>query len=282
MTNSTDFREPGGGPFRRIAFPPERRLVLDTLHLGHRKPMMHGMIELDITRARRLLREHRERTGESVSFTAFVLACLGRAVAAHPEVHALRDWRGRMVLFNDVDATTMIEVKVEDRPFALAHVIRGINRRDVRDISDEIRSVQTAGVDSLSSGLRKGSSLFLKLPGFLRRLVLRLLLCSPRFTKRHTGTMMVTAVGMFSNGSGWGFTAPGIHNLSIVIGGIATRPSVSPTESGQREFLCLSVSANHEVVDGAPLARFVSSLKEQIEAADLLSSDHLMPSPILS
>ena len=65
MTPSAGPVKPRGSPFRRIAFPPERRLVLDTLYLGHRKPMMHGMLELDITRARRLLREHRERSSAS-------------------------------------------------------------------------------------------------------------------------------------------------------------------------------------------------------------------------
>lgn len=262
--------EPGGSSFRRIAFPPERRLVLDTLHLGHRRPMMHGMVELDITRARRLLNEHRNRTGESLSFTAFVLACLGRAVAAHPEVHALRDWLGRVVIYDDVDATTMLEVEVEGRQFALAHVMRGINRRDVRDISEEIRRVQTAGIDSLPSGLRRSSRLFLGLPGFLRRSIFRLLLRSQRFTKRYAGSMLVTAVGMFGGGAGWGFSAPGIHNLSVVIGGITKRAPATQAASEPREVLCLTVSANHEMVDGAPLARFVGILREQIEAADLL------------
>lgn len=273
MTPSPGLVESGGSCLRRIPFPPERRLVLDTLNLGHRKPMMHGMLELDVSRALRLLRERRALTGESLSFTAFILACLGRAVAAHPEVHALRDWLGRTVLFEDVDATTMIEVNIEDRKFALAHVIRGLQRRDVRNITEEIRSVKTSGINSLSPGLQKGSRLFLRMPGFLRRLVFRLALCSPRFTKRHTGTMLVTAVGMLGNGAGWGFSAPGIHNLSVVIGGIATRAPVAPTESDPCEFLCLTVSANHEVVDGAPVARFVSSLKEQIEAANLLLGD---------
>ncbi len=68
---------------RRVPFPAERRLVLDTLHLGRARPMMHGLLEVDVTRARAALRAHRARTGEAASFTAFVLACLGRAVAAH-------------------------------------------------------------------------------------------------------------------------------------------------------------------------------------------------------
>jgi hypothetical protein len=149
--------------------------------------------------------------------------------------------------------------------------MRGINRRDVRDMSKEIRSVQTAGMDSLPAGLRKSSPFFLRAPGFLRRSFFRLLLSSHRFTRRHTGTMLVTAVGMFGGGgAGWGFSAPGIHNLSIVIGGMTKRAPATQADSDPRQVLCLTVSANHEVVDGAPLARFVARLKEHIEAADLL------------
>ncbi|HPQ71740.1 MAG TPA: hypothetical protein PKW95_21625, partial [bacterium] len=203
-----------GDAFRRVPFPPERRLVLDTLRLGHNKPMMHGFMELNVTRARQLLRAHRLRTGESISFTAFVLACLGKAVAAHPEVHALRDWFGRLVMFEDVDATTIVEVKVEGRPFALAHVVRGINRRTVRDIHDEIRAVQSSGMDSLPADFRKKAKRFLMVPGFLRRLLYRVVFRRPLVAKKHLGTMLVTAVGMFGGGAGWGQSAPSIHNFS--------------------------------------------------------------------
>jgi pyruvate/2-oxoglutarate dehydrogenase complex dihydrolipoamide acyltransferase (E2) component len=253
---------------RGVALPPERRLVLDTLRLGHRKPMMHGLLELDVTRARRMLREHRARTGESLSFTAFVLACLGKAVAAHQEVHALGDWRGRVVLFDDVDATTLVEVEVDGRPFALAHVVRAINRRSVRDLHDELRSVQASGLRSLPPATRAGTRLFLAGPGVLRRLVYRALLGFPQLARRHTGTMLVTAVGMFGDGAGWGFSAPGIHNLSIVVGGIASRPPAAPGEAGPREILCLTVSANHALVDGAPVARFARDLSRRVAAAE--------------
>ena len=252
---------------RRVAFPLERRLVLDTLRLGRHKPMMHGLLEVDVTRARRLLREHRERTGERLSFTAFVLACLGKAVAAHPEVHALRDWFGRSVLFEDVDVTTMVEVEVEGRPFGLAPLVRAVNRRSRREIHEEIRAVQAAGASSMTRGLRLAARIFLLLPGVIRRSLFRLLLRSPRLAKRHTGTVLLTAVGMFGGGAGWGFSAPGIHSLCIVVGGIASR--VGPEDpASSREVLCLTVSADHDRVDGAPVARFVRDLRAQLEAAE--------------
>jgi pyruvate/2-oxoglutarate dehydrogenase complex dihydrolipoamide acyltransferase (E2) component len=253
-----------------VAFPPERRLVLDTLRLGHSKPMMHGFLELDVTHARQMLRAHRERDGETLSFTAFVLACLGRSVAAHPEVHAIRDWFGRLVIFDDVDATTMVEVEIDGRPFALAHVVRGINRRSVREIHDELRSVKTNGTQSVASGLRLAARVFLSLPGFVRRLVYRGLLRFPRLAKRHTGTMLVTSLGMFGGGvAGWGVSAPGIHNFSIVIGGIAVRPPRSRDEL-PRESLCVTVSANHDLVDGAPVTRFVRDLAHTLDNAECL------------
>lgn len=61
-----------------------------------------------------------------------------------------------------------------------------------------------------------------------------------------------------------------MHNLSIVVGGIAQRAPVETNGSESREMLCLTVSANHELVDGAPVARFVRRLTGLIEGADLL------------
>lgn len=247
--------------FRCVPLPPERRLVLDTLRLGQHKPMMHGFLELDVTRARELLRAHLDATGEALSFTAFVLASVGLAIAEHPEVHPVRDWLGRLVIFEDVDATTMVEVEVEGRRFALAHVIRGINRRSVHEIHAEIRAVQAAGLRSVSRRVRVGSRLLLMLPGFLRRLLFGAVLRFPRVTKRRTGTLLVTSVGMFSGGAtGWGVSAPGIHNLSLVVGGIASRCAAAGDAWAVCETLCLTVSANHDLIDGAPLSRFVRDL----------------------
>jgi len=256
---------------RRIAFPRERKLVLDTLRLGRGKPMMHGLIELDVTRARAALRERQAR-GAPLSFTAFVLACIGRAVALHPEVHARRDWLGRLVIFDEVDAATIIEVAIDDRRFPLAHVVRAIDRRSPEAIHDEIRAVQEGGARTLSRGTRRATRALSALPGFVRRLLYRLLLASPRRAKRRVGTLLVTAVGMFGSGTaGWGLSAPGLHDLAIIVGGITERPKAideAETPAAPREVLCLTVSANHALIDGAPLARFAAELARLVERAD--------------
>ena len=60
---------------------PKLRRVLEIMYPSvKRKPMIHGLLEVDVTRARAHLRDHKAKTGESLSFTAFIITCLARAV----------------------------------------------------------------------------------------------------------------------------------------------------------------------------------------------------------
>ena len=63
-----------------IPYPKSRHFMEEAIRSTHHKPMMHGLLEVDVTKARAYLREVKARTGESPSFTAFIIACLGRAV----------------------------------------------------------------------------------------------------------------------------------------------------------------------------------------------------------
>ena len=61
--------------------------------------------------------------------------------------------------------------------------------------------------------------------------------------------------------------------LMITVGGIATKPHYVDGDLQARELLDLTISVDHEVVDGAPAARFARRLAELIEQADGLSAD---------
>ena len=187
----------------RRPFPVRRRLVTGTLRAGHRAPAMHGLIQVDVTEAYRLVRA----ASPPLSFTSFVVACVGRAVAAHPDVHAYRDWRGRLVIARHVDIGTMIEVSTKDGPLPLAHLIRDADLRDVADITAEIRAVQ-ANVRSSHSGrlLDRFTPAAARVPGLIPFFYL-MLARSPRM-REMCGTVAVTAVGMFGEGGGFGIPPP--------------------------------------------------------------------------
>jgi len=43
--------------FTLLPYPRSRRLVIDAMHAGRRKHMIHGLVEFDVTRPRALLRD---------------------------------------------------------------------------------------------------------------------------------------------------------------------------------------------------------------------------------
>ena len=55
--------------------------------------------------------------------------------------------------------------------------------------------------------------------------------------------------------------------LSVAVGGIAEKPGVHQGEIVVREYLSLTVSIDHDIVDGAPAARFVQTFRSLIEQA---------------
>jgi pyruvate/2-oxoglutarate dehydrogenase complex dihydrolipoamide acyltransferase (E2) component len=76
---------------------------------------------------------------------------------------------------------------------------------------------------------------------------------------------VVTAVGMFGRGSGWGIPVAE-PTLSITLGGIAEKPGVVDGQIAIRDYLCMTLSFDHSIVDGVPAARFTGRLKDLIES----------------
>jgi pyruvate/2-oxoglutarate dehydrogenase complex dihydrolipoamide acyltransferase (E2) component len=252
-----------------IPFPKNRQPVLETLQTWAIKHPIHGLIEVDVTRAREFIHEYAVRTGETLSFTGFIISCVGRAVDENRSVQALRNRHHELVLFDDVDLTTVIEVKKGDQKHPVTHIIRSANRKTFLEIHREIRQVQAAANDQTQNSARgrnrrKGKVIFRLLPAFVRRIIYRILQRNPEWMKRNVGTVALTAVGMFGHDGGWGIPIS-VTPLFITLGGIAEKPVVVRGQIDTREFLCLTLTFDHEVVDGAPAARFASRLKELIE-----------------
>ncbi|MCC7362443.1 MAG: 2-oxo acid dehydrogenase subunit E2 [Anaerolineales bacterium] len=244
-------------------FPPERQLTIEGGQLAVRKHTVTALIEADVTLARRRLRAQAAQTGVALSFTAFILACLGRAVNADRALHAYRDWRGRLVIFDDVDVNISVEIDHEGRKKVLPHIIRGANTRAVRDLHDEIRAVQARPAATRSLRM----AWFVRLPRWARQVFYWYIFRNPAALKEGFGTVGLTAVGMFGQGGGWAIPF-GVHTLDVGVGGIARRPALEPDGGlAQHEYLCLTLLFDHDVVDGAPAARFTERLRELIESA---------------
>ena len=244
--------------------PIERRGTIDAMRAASRRSDIHGLVEFDVTEARGRVRSREAETGEQRSFTAFLVYCLARALDEHPHINAYRDWRGRVVRFDEIDVMVIVEVEVGGRRTGVPHVVRAANRRSLASIHAEIRAAQT---DPREGELPRSAALALRLPGPVRRLFWRLPRWFPRRWKRIAGTVAVTSVGMFASGGGWGIT-PTNYTLQLTIGGIAEKPGVVDGEIEPREYLSVTATFDHDVVDGAPATRFLQRLQELVEGAE--------------
>jgi pyruvate/2-oxoglutarate dehydrogenase complex dihydrolipoamide acyltransferase (E2) component len=245
-------------------FPSSRRLVTAAVRAGRRIAPMIGLFQVDITTARRRLAE----TEPPLSLTAFVVAAVGRAAAQHPQVHAYRDWRGRLIEHRHVDIQVLIEVPTSQGAFGLVHVVRDADLRSVAEISSEIRAVKADPAGTGSGRLLDAFAPALgRVPGLYRAMYA--VMSRSRHARDTIGTVQVTALGMFAGGGGFAIAPPTLASLAVVVGGISARLCEVDGHLETLEFLDLTVTVDHNVVDGAPATRFAADLRQimQTDAA---------------
>jgi pyruvate/2-oxoglutarate dehydrogenase complex dihydrolipoamide acyltransferase (E2) component len=250
--------------YQVVPYPKMRRLEAIAYRSVQHKPMIHGFLEVDVTRARAFLREYKAINGESLSFTAFLIACLAKAVDEHKAVQAYRKGSKRLILFEDVDVYTPIERNVAGQKQIMPSIIRAANRKTVREIHQEIRAAQVQDVAKAWDGFKAIHwPWLLLLPAF--RVMVWMAERSPQVWKKYRGTVGITTVGMFGKGAGWGIPLPS-HSLWMTVGGIGEKPGIVDGHIAMRDYLSMTISFDHDIIDGAPAARFTQRLKELIES----------------
>lgn len=254
------------GLFEEQVFPRDRVMVIDMFRVGMAKHTISGLMEFDVTEAREFIRKYRERTGERLSFTGWFIRCVGQAVSEYKQVQAFRKGKKKMIVFEDVDVLVTVERTVAGKRVPLPYVVRKANEKGARQIHDEIRAAQTTETEGGVIGSESDSRLarwMVKLPKFLRNILWRKY-NDPFFAKRISGTVGITAVGMFGPGGGWPLTIR-LHPLDFALGGISQKPGVVKGQIRVREFISVTVMLDHDVVDGAPAARFIARLRDLVE-----------------
>ena len=247
-------------------FPKIRRAYIDVLREGQRRHIIHGLISVDVTEARRRINEGAQRGGAPLSFTGFIVACVAKAVDENPTMHAHRWGRSKLVLFEDVDVNLQLEqVEPDGTRIVQSRILRAANKKTVDEISVEIREAQE--ITAVDRRRYRGTRWFVAVPRLLRTLLWRLVMRHPWWTKRFGGTIAVSSVGMFGTNLGWGIPitpAP----LMVTVGGIGPRPVLVDGSLVARDFLSLTISVDHDIIDGAPAARFAERLRELVESGN--------------
>ncbi len=153
---------------------------------------------------------------------------------------------------------------------AFPHVLYDADVRDVPDLTAELHRVKREPSASLSGTLLERAALVAtRIPGAVPAMYA--VMARSVAARQRTGTVAVTAVGMFAGGGGFGLTPPALMSLQVVVGGMTQRPRAIHGQVEVRDILDLTVTIDHNVVDGAPATRFGAALRELIESAAVIS-----------
>ena len=229
----------------------------------------YALLEVDVTRTRQFIEDHKAQTGEALSFTGYLAFCLARAVDEDKSVQAYLKGRKHLVVFDDVDVFLPVERELGGTPAAIPYIIRRANHKSFLEIHREIRDFQSQPVPP-------GRGAALGVPGHDVSPLAAASAVRPTHSRRQSPRPRPRC-----DGSGHGRRDSARHGWSRRrrLGPGAGR-AITPPDRGwhrsqarryrgalePRDLLNLTIAFDHDVVDGAPAARFVRRLVDLIES----------------
>ncbi len=257
-----------GKGYKSIPLSINRRAVIASASVTKEKNAIHSFTEIDISEPRRLMKEHFDRTGEKLSLTAYIVACLAHTIRDHPQLNSFIKGR-RLLTLDDITISVLIERDIEGEKVPEPIGIKRTQEKSFYQIHKEIRSAKTQEGDKLGS--LSGITWIRLIPPFLLKTFIRIADRNIKMAKRY-GKVAVTAVGMFSKEAVW-FIPHGSATVLITIGSISHKVVEVDGRPVSREHLCLTVSFDHNIVDGAPASRFMNQFMETVKSGCILKED---------
>jgi pyruvate/2-oxoglutarate dehydrogenase complex dihydrolipoamide acyltransferase (E2) component len=251
--------------YESIPLSLNRFAVIASASVTKEKNAIHAFTEIDISEPRRLIREHFDKTGEKLSLTAYIVTCLAQVVKEHPQLNSFIK-RRRLIILDDVTVSVLVEREINGEKVPEPLGIKQAQIKTFRQIHNELREAKKIQSDKLGSftnltWIRYIPNIFLK--SFIRMADKNI-----NMAQRY-GKVAVTSIGMFSKEAVW-FIPHGSATVLITVGSISNKVIESEGRFISREHLCLTVSFDHNIVDGAPASRFMNQLIETIKCGSLL------------
>jgi pyruvate/2-oxoglutarate dehydrogenase complex dihydrolipoamide acyltransferase (E2) component len=223
--------------------------------------------EVDLTAIERLRSQHSPKP----SYTAFVTQAVARALAEHPECNG-RVFRTassaflapRRVLFHGSAVAVAVERSGDGmESIAFIDVIRDAATRDVQEISDWLRRLATADVDT-NQQWREFSETIRRAPSWLAKWLIRLPCFFPSlWVKYRGGGALISSpakYGIDAVGGTWPWT------LGFSFGLVKRRPVVLGDEIVARPTFTLTLTFDRRFIAGAQAAQLYRRVIELLES----------------
>lgn len=253
--------------FTTQTFAKSRIATIDICKIGKRKHHIAAFLEINISESRKKFKKYRN-SNNKVSFSAWLIKVICHTIHNNKEVAAYLEGKRKTVIFNDINASFLVEKEIDGKKVPIPVIIEKANLRSVEDITEQLNSSKKELLTEKDIVLQRKSTrierFYYILPSFVRQLCWKLLLRNPRRTFKNMGNVAITSLGMIGKINGW-FIPISIHPICFGIGSLIKKPVVIDDKIEIGEILNLTVLLDHDVIDGAPMARFIKELSKNIE-----------------
>lgn len=249
-------------------FPKSRIATIDICEIGKRKHHVTGLIELDVTKSREKIREYNKCNTNKISFLAWIISVIGRTLNEYESISSYLKGKNRLIIFDTINVSIIVEKELNGQNVPIPLVIEKSDKISIEEISKQIidaKNKQLANNDIvLQRSTDRLERIYYSLPEFIRRVIWKILLRHPKIAFSKMGNVAITSIGMIGQIKGW-FIPISIHPVCFGLSSIIKKPIVIENRIEIREILSMSILFDHDVVDGAPMVRFVSELSKNIE-----------------
>lgn len=249
-------------------FPDSRIASIDVCEIGKQKHHVTGLVEFDITESRKKIKEYNKTHANKISFNAWLISVLGCTIKKHEASGSYLIGKNRQIIFDDVNISIAVEKDINGIKVPIPLIIEKANEASIESITKQIAEAKNIEFTDkeivLQRKTQKWEKIYYSLPKFLRRYFWRFLLRHPRLAFKKMGNVAFTSLGMVGKVDGW-FIPISVHPICFGVSSIIKKPLVLNDRIEIREMLKMSILIDHDVIDGAPIARFISDLSRNIE-----------------
>ncbi len=257
--------------------PQSRIATFDVFSLGLLKHHVSALLEFDVTESRKKLHDLRKKN-INISFNGWIIKVIGSVLKMHPEASAFLYNKKKLIIFADINISILVEKKINNKKVPVPLVIENSNVKSALEITREIENAKNQELSNNDKVINKRITLseriYYHMPGFVRRTVWKILLRNPKIAYKKMGNAVVTSVGMMGRINGW-FIHKSVHPVSFGIGSVIKKPVVIDNEIKIREILNMTILVDHDVIDGAPMVRFLNDLTRSIETGEFINGTNV-------
>lgn len=249
-------------------FPKSRIATIDVSEIGKRKHHVTGLIELDVTNSREKIRGYNHHNSKKISFNAWMISVISHTVRQYETASSYLNGKTKLMIFEDINVSFVVEKDLNGQKVPIPLIIEKANEKSLETIALQINEAKNEQLTENDIVLQKHASrlerIYYGLPGFIRRYFWIYLLRHPKLAYKKMGNVAITSIGMMGQVKGWFVPIP-IHPVCFGLSSIVKKPMVVDDKIEIREILNMTILIDHDVMDGAPMARFISELSKNIE-----------------